>query len=109
MTHSYLIVVLDLQEGTEEEAGEQRRRWNARFGRPAGQQRVVHTQVRDPDRPLRVGYVSPSLFGHPVGRSMLPILAHYDRERFEVVLYHDAVAVDTVTKNASSSKSWFSC
>ena len=39
----------------------------------------------DPDRPLRVGYLSPDFCNHPVGRFMAPILAGHDRGQVEVV------------------------
>ncbi len=35
-------------------------------------------------RRLRIGYVSGDFSKHPVGRFMVPVLAHHDRHRFEV-------------------------
>lgn len=53
---------------------------------------------RDPERRLRVGYVSPNLGEHPVGRSMLPIVEGGDRERFEVIFYDDSVHSDAIAR-----------
>jgi len=43
--------------------------------------------ARDPARRLRLGYVSPDFWMHPVARFMLPLLEHHNRERFEVFAY----------------------
>lgn len=39
----------------------------------------------DPDRPLRVGYLSPDYCNHPVARFMLPVLAGHDRRQITVI------------------------
>jgi len=41
----------------------------------------------DPDRPLRVGYISPDLRGHSVGYFIEPALIHYDKKQFEIFCY----------------------
>ena len=53
---------------------------------------------RDPDRRLRVGYVSPDLREHPVGLSMLPILPNHDPAAVESVCFSDATTADHVTR-----------
>ncbi len=47
--------------------------WSDRIGDP------------DPDRRLRVGYLSPDYCNHPVGRFMEPIFAGHDRSQVEVI------------------------
>ena len=47
---------------------------------------------------LRIGYVSPDLGNHPVGRFMLPLLRNHDHERFEIVCYADSRGTDDVTQ-----------
>ncbi len=39
----------------------------------------------DPDRPLRVGYLSPDYCNHPVARFMLPVFAGHDRCQITVI------------------------
>ncbi len=51
----------------------------------------------DPDRPLRVGFLSPDLHRHSVAYFLEPILAHLDRGQFEVVLYHDSAKTDAMS------------
>jgi protein O-GlcNAc transferase len=46
-----------------------------------------HANHPDPERTLRVGYVSADFHQHPVAFFMAPVLAAHDRSRFEVVCY----------------------
>ncbi|MEE8336888.1 MAG: tetratricopeptide repeat protein [Dehalococcoidia bacterium] len=43
----------------------------------------------DPDRRLRIGYVTPGLGGHSVGYFLRPLLEAHDREAVEVTTYID--------------------
>ena len=81
-------------------------RWNAarvppfRAAAAAGEAAAAiapHDNDRDPDRPLRIGYVSPDFNGHPVGRFFLPLVAHHDRSSFEVYCYSDVRRPDATT------------
>ncbi|HXE55241.1 MAG TPA: tetratricopeptide repeat protein [Tepidisphaeraceae bacterium] len=58
---------------------------------------IDHPNDRESERRLRIGYISPDLRGHPVGRFMLPLLTHHDHRRFEIFCYSDALAPDAVT------------
>jgi len=50
------------------------------------------------NRRLRIGYVSGDLMQHPVGRFMLPVLAHHDRHNFDVHCFYNHVVADDVTR-----------
>ena len=52
---------------------------------------------RDPERRLRIGYVSPDLRWHPVAYFLGPVLEHHDRDRFELHCYSDAEVPDMQT------------
>jgi predicted O-linked N-acetylglucosamine transferase (SPINDLY family) len=81
--------------------------WNRQFARPLAGSVRPHINDRDPDRTLRVGFVSTYLDGHPAGRFMLPLLSHYDRRRLEVCCYSDVAAPDQMTENLRSlSRVW---
>ena len=53
---------------------------------------------RDPDRRLRIGYVSADFRRHPVTRFVESVMAHHDRRAFEVVCYDDAANPDETTQ-----------
>jgi predicted O-linked N-acetylglucosamine transferase (SPINDLY family) len=71
------------------EIAAEHRRWNEQFVRPLAQRRRPHTNSPDPDRALKIGYVSPDFREHPVGRFLLPLLRHHDRARFKIHCYSD--------------------
>jgi protein O-GlcNAc transferase len=59
----------------------------------------------DPERPLTLGFISPSFSQHPVGHFVVRALENLDREQFRVVCYSDRVGGDDWTnrfKNASA-------
>jgi protein O-GlcNAc transferase len=53
---------------------------------------------RDPQRRLRVGYVSGDLYAHPVALFLLPLLEHLDRAAVEVFCYSTGLKVDAFTQ-----------
>ena len=57
---------------------------------------VVPTD-RSPDRPLRVGFLSPDLHRHSVAYFLEPLLAHLDRTQFSVFLYQDQAKQDEMS------------
>ena len=52
---------------------------------------------RDPQRRLRIGYVSPDLRRHPVSAIFEPVLAARDRDAIEVFCYYNFAGEDVVT------------
>ncbi len=52
----------------------------------------------DPNRRLRIGYVSPDLRQHPVSVFLIPILRHHDRRQVEVFCYHNHDGEDEMTR-----------
>lgn len=63
------------------------RRYGERLEAPLRARWPAHANDRDPDRPLRVGYVSADFREHAMAFSILPVLAHHDPARFEVFCY----------------------
>ena len=56
-----------------------------------------HANVREPERRLRVGFLSADLRRHSVAYFLLPLLQRIDRAAFEILLYADNRAADDYT------------
>jgi predicted O-linked N-acetylglucosamine transferase (SPINDLY family) len=98
VAHSNLVLALHYHPGFEAAAiAEELGRWDAQHTRPLKRLIQPHKNDRSPDRPLRVGYVSPDFRDHPVGRNLLPWFHLHDRERFEIVCYAHVVRPDAMT------------
>lgn len=96
-----LIFCADLHQGTTPEyALALRREFDARFCRPyrAARDAAIgpFTNRPDPDRRIRVGYVSADFRAHSAAAAFGPIIFNHDHERFEVYLYstHEAEGDD---------------
>jgi predicted O-linked N-acetylglucosamine transferase (SPINDLY family) len=72
-------------------------RWNRRHAEPLRKSVQRHTNELSPDRRLRIGYVSPHLRAHPIGRFLLPLLSRHDHAQFEIHCYSDVRGPDGVT------------
>jgi predicted O-linked N-acetylglucosamine transferase (SPINDLY family) len=69
-----------------------------RFGEIAPPPRPLAKGLNtDPNRRLRIGYVSPDLREHSVAYFLEPLLEHRDRAAFEITLYSAGSATDHVT------------
>src|SRR5262249_37355237 len=56
-----------------------------------------HANAPDPDRRLRLGFLSPDLGCHPVGYFLIRPLEHLDPQQAEVVCYSDRRTPDELT------------
>ena len=79
------------------EIAEEMRRWNTIHALPLRREWQPHPNDPSPDRRLRIGYVSPDLRDHVVGRTMLPCFEAHDRERFELFCYSGTTVADAIT------------
>jgi protein O-GlcNAc transferase len=70
---------------------------------------VARSEVRtsNANRRLRIGYVSPDLRDHPVGRSVLPLIEHADRDAFEIVCFSDSWSNDPIATQIRAGASNF--
>jgi protein O-GlcNAc transferase len=59
---------------------------------------VPHMNNRDPDRRLRIGYLSPDFRRHSVAYFIEPVLSSHDRGRYEIFCYSDVLHPDDVTR-----------
>jgi len=75
----------------------QHRAWAERHAHPLRGLIRPHDNDRDPNRRLRIGYVSPDFSAHSVGRFMLPLLASHDHQQFEIFCYASVDSPDSFT------------
>jgi len=54
-------------------------------------------EPRDPERRLRIGYVSSDFVDHPIARNLQPVIEHRDRGRVEVIAYAEGAPPDATT------------
>jgi protein O-GlcNAc transferase len=96
--HSNLIFALDFHPRvTAEAAFAERRRWNDRHARPLRAAWAPHDNDPDPDRRLRVGYVSADFREHSAAVVFAAVVASHDHGRFDVVCYSSVTRPDAVT------------
>ena len=55
---------------------------------------------RDPERRLRIGWLTSDMRTHPVAAFVVPFLEFLDRDRLETTFYYNAMASDSVTAMA---------
>jgi len=65
---------------------------------PARPPLAPFANTREPERKLRIGFVSPDLRTHPVGFFLDGFMAAYDRANFEIFCYSNGGREDALTK-----------
>ncbi|HYH19941.1 MAG TPA: tetratricopeptide repeat protein [Azospirillum sp.] len=96
--HSNLIFVLDFDTSlTTVDHMEERRRFDAQHAAPMAAGALPHANPRDPDRRLRVGYVSADFRRHSAAFGFLPVLKRHDHDRFAVYCYSGVTREDDMT------------
>jgi protein O-GlcNAc transferase len=86
--HSDLLFEMNYVSSTTPEAiFDEARRWDVLHAEPLASKIRPHTNRRDPERRLTIGYLSPDLHRHPMLKFLPPVLEHHDRSNFEVFLY----------------------
>jgi protein O-GlcNAc transferase len=97
--HSNLIRILHYHPGYDPQAiREECRRWNSRHAEPLTKGIRPHTNVPDPERRLRIGYVSSEFRGHADSFYTVPLLSNHDRCRFEIFCYAHVTHPDAITE-----------
>jgi len=73
------------------------RRWEARHASPFYPPTPPAISDPDPQRRLRIGWISADFREHPVGRNVIGLLEHRDPTRIENVVYASPRAIDAMT------------
>ncbi len=96
-THSNLIFLLHFHPRSDatviyEEATSFAGRHASPFDRPR-----LFENDPDPNRPLRIGYVSPDFKQHPLSSNFLPLAIAHDRSQYKMICYSNVIRTDEVT------------
>ncbi|WP_158590407.1 tetratricopeptide repeat protein [Noviherbaspirillum cavernae] len=85
-------------------------RFGAQFETPLKSSWMPHGNVRDPQRRLRIGYVSPDFNRHAVSYFIEPVLALHDKAQVEVFCYYNGTRQDPVTQRLQAlAEHWIPC
>ncbi|MCP4329590.1 MAG: tetratricopeptide repeat protein [Alphaproteobacteria bacterium] len=71
--------------------------FDRRFVRSLAREILPHANSLDPNRPIRVGYLSGGFRRHPVGFMITPSLRHGDAAQYQTYCYSTSPRVDAVT------------
>jgi len=69
----------------------------------SGDRRRTLSVAAQPERRLRIGYLTSDFRDHPIARNVAPLLANRDRQGFEVIAYADVERPDAVTERLKAS------
>jgi predicted O-linked N-acetylglucosamine transferase (SPINDLY family) len=98
-THSNFLLALHYDDTLAPEAILQEHiAWAERFADPLTPTAITYPNTRDPDRRLRIGYVSGDFRRHPVAALTEPFLACHEPSQVEVFCYSVAPESDEITE-----------
>ena len=108
--YSNLIFAQDfhLDIGLKEQQVE-RQKWNQRFILPLSGSIQSHPNDRNPERLLRIGYVSADFRRHSAAQGFGQLILNYNQAQFDVFCYSGVVKEDELTKQfKDAASSWYS-
>ena len=101
--HSNLILTLHYDPtATEADLTAAHEAWNRQHPSP----HLSHKNVPEPGRRLRLGFISPDLRDHVVGRALLPSFRRFDPAHFELYCYGNTVADAVGEEFKSGCHAW---
>jgi len=92
-----------LNETTPADLVRQGKEWDLIHGLPVMPSKPTYANTPDPDRPLRLGYVSPDFKWHSVAYFFIPLLASHNRDQFQVICYYNAGRTDSMSATIRDS------
>jgi protein O-GlcNAc transferase len=93
------LFILNFHDGiSTEELFARHKAFGERFERSHPPRFQRHANRPDPEKPLRIGYISGEFRAHPVGWAFLPLLEHHDRAVCEAYCYSVHEASDKYTQ-----------
>jgi predicted O-linked N-acetylglucosamine transferase (SPINDLY family) len=106
--HSNLLLSLHYRaDVTLRELAEAHADYERQFAAPLRSTWKPHGNVRNPERQLRLGFVSPDLRRHPVAYFLIRFLENLDRGQCEAICYSNRPAKDDVTTRIQAAAATF--
>jgi predicted O-linked N-acetylglucosamine transferase (SPINDLY family) len=103
-SHSNLIYILHFHPGFDARAiAEEHRCWNRQHAEPLRKFHRLHANDRDPERRLRIGYVSPDFFAQAESFFVVPLFEAHDHSRYEIHAYASVLRPDQTTERLRRS------
>ena len=93
-----LFVALNMPDISSQELFDIHREIRGHFDKPAMTAKSFPDRDRDPNRRIKIGYLSSDLRTHVVAMNVLPVIANHNHINFEVFLYGQVEYPDDVTK-----------
>lgn len=76
---------------------QEHRRWDRQHAQPLHRFIPLHLNDRDPDRRVKIGYVSPDFRQHCQALFTVPVLSRHDHQNFQIVCYSGVQCPDAMT------------
>lgn len=103
-THSQLLFsLLHSSEASRRQVFDEHREWARRHAARYSSNPAGHGNLREPERRLRIGYVSGDFRHHSVAQFFEPVLAAHDRGGFEILCYDNLSHADETTERLRRS------
>lgn len=107
---NYLFLLQSSAKASAEEKWQAHQRYAELFENPHRANWPTHANHRNPDRRLRVGYVSGDFRDHALRFFIEPVLAHHDHEHFEIYCFFTSEARDEHTDRLRGyADHWLDC
>lgn len=104
MLSGYLLALNDDPDADPAWVAQEHRRFQSVVAR---EPRVIEVRDRDPDRKLRVGYISPDFRLHSVAFFIAPTIEGHDKESVEVTCYSTGLTEDKLTERIRAAAGRF--
>jgi protein O-GlcNAc transferase len=100
---SNLLYVMYFHPGYDAQAiYEEHRRWSQQHAEPLMKFVQPYTNDRNPERRLKIGYVSPDFHEHCQSLFTVPLFSHHNHRDFEIFCYSHQVHTDALTTRLKS-------
>jgi len=94
---NYLMTMLLSQDCMPDEIFREHMRWSDIYERPLLETQEPHSACDDPERPLKIGYLSNDFKCHPVAFFIEPVLNSHDRGKYRIYCYSNCGSPDMIT------------